>query len=99
LRQIKEKNAMKKIIVATMLVAGMSFGTSAMAAMSKADCEALWKKADANADGKLNGAEAKPYIAAMMSAKLKLKDTKGASLTAEEFLQNCQKGTFDKVKK
>lgn len=72
--------------------------TPAMAAMSVAECEALWKKADVNADGSVAGAEAKMYTEAMTGAKMKTKDVTGEKIDADEFLKACQEGAFDSMK-
>lgn len=89
---------MKAFLVASMLVASISFAPLAMAAMSQADCQATWTKADVNSDGKMDGKEAKPFIEAMTVAKQKPMDSTGKSLQSEEFLKSCQAGTFDSVK-
>jgi len=89
---------MKKFLVASILVASISFAPLAMAAMSQADCQATWKKADVNSDGKMDGMEAKPFIDAMILAKVKPMDSKGKSLQSAEFLKSCEAGTFDSVK-
>jgi len=89
---------MKTFLVASMLVAGISFAPMAMAAMSQGECQAIWKNADANSDGKMDGMEAKPFIEAMILAKVKPMDSKGKSLQSAEFLKSCEAGTFDSVK-
>jgi hypothetical protein len=90
---------MKTFLVASMLVATISFAPLAMATMSQTDCQATWKKADVNSDGKMNGMEAKPFIDAMVLAKQKPMDSKGKSLQSGEFLESCEAGTFDRVKR
>lgn len=70
----------------------------ALAAMSQAECEALWKKADVNADGSVAGAEAKMYTDAMTGANMKAKDATGVKIEADEFLKACQEGAFDNMK-
>jgi hypothetical protein len=89
---------MKTFLVASMLVASISFAPMAMAAMSQGDCQAIWKNADVNSDGKMDGMEAKPFIDAMVAAKEKPMDSTGKSLQSAEFLKSCQAGTFDTVK-
>jgi hypothetical protein len=89
---------MKTFLVASMLVASISFAPLAMATMSQTDCQATWKKADINSDGKMDGMEAKPFIDAMILAKQKPMDSKGKSLQSGEFLKTCEAGTFDSVK-
>lgn len=69
-----------------------------LAAMSQTDCEALWKKADTNGDGSVAGAEATKYTEAMTGAKMKMKDTTGQKIEADEFLKACQDGAFDSMK-
>jgi hypothetical protein len=87
---------MKTFLAASALVASIAFAPLAMATMSQADCQAAWKKADVNSDGKMDGLEAKPYIDAMVAAKEKPMD--GKSLQSAEFLKSCQAGTFESVK-
>jgi hypothetical protein len=89
---------MKTFLVASMLVASISFAPLAMATMSQTDCQATWKKADINSDGKMDGMEAKPFIDAMILAKQKPMDSKAKSLQSGEFLKTCEAGTFDSVK-
>lgn len=89
---------MKTFLVASMLVASISFASISMAEMSQADCQAIWKNADANSDGKMDGMEAKPFVDAMIAAKEMPKDSKGKSLQSTEFLKSCRGGTFDTVK-
>ena len=55
---------MRKGMAVAIVVLATCAGLSASAA-SDADCKALWKKADANHDGKLSDAEAQPYFAMM----------------------------------
>ncbi len=89
---------MKTFLVASMLVASISFAPMAIAEMSQADCQAIWKNADANSDGKMDGMEAKPFVDAMIAAKEISKENKGKSLQSAEFLKSCKAGTFDTVK-
>jgi len=72
--------------------------TPSFAVMSEADCQALWKKADTNGDGKVTGAEAKIYIEAMTVMNMKTKDASGEKIDADEFLKACQQGAFDNIK-
>lgn len=88
---------MKKILLISIIPLCLSV-TPALAAMSQAECEALWKKADVNADGNVAGAEAKMYTEAMTGANMKTKDATGEKIEADEFLKACQEGTFDKMK-
>jgi hypothetical protein len=81
-----------------MLIASYSFAPMAMAKMSRADCQAVWKSADVNRDGKMDGLEAKPFIDAMIAAQEKSMDSQGKSLPSGEFLKSCEAGTFDSVK-
>jgi hypothetical protein len=74
------------------------FATPTHAAMTQAECEALWKKADVNGDGNVAGAEAKMYTEAMTGANMKTKDATGEKIEADEFLKACQEGTFDNMK-
>lgn len=88
---------MKKALLVSLFPLCLSI-TPAVAAMSQADCEALWKKADVNSDGSVAGAEAKMYTEAMTGANMKTKDATGEKLEADEFLKACREGTFDKMK-
>ncbi|MFZ5672610.1 MAG: hypothetical protein ACOZAM_06560 [Pseudomonadota bacterium] len=88
---------MKKALFVLFLPLCLSV-TPAFAAMSQAECEALWKKADVNGDGNVAGAEAKMYTEAMTGANMKTKDTTGEKIEADEFLKACQEGAFDKIK-
>ena len=89
---------MRTLIVASMLIASCSFAPMAMAKMSRADCQAVWKSADVNGDGKMDGLEAKPFVDAMIAAQEKSMDSQGKSLASGEFLKSCEAGTFDSVK-
>ena len=88
---------MKAFLAASALVASISFAPLTMATMSQTDCQATWKKADINSDGKLEGMEAKPFIDAMILAMQKPMNSKGESLQSGEFLKACEAGTFDSV--
>ena len=70
--------------------------TPSFAAMSQADCEAMWKKADMNTDGSLDPTEAKMYTDAMMKANMTTTDA--SKLTSTEFMKACQAGAFDSMK-
>lgn len=78
------------LMFAVALLGGTSTGTWAQ--QSAADCEALWTKADANTDGTLKGDEAKPYLDKMTAANAKTADP--TAVTKDEFMPECQKGTF-----
>ncbi len=61
-------------------------------AMTDAECTTMWKQADANSDGMLNGAEADRYMAMMRVAN----KTMGADGTMTEtlFQENCKTDIF-----
>jgi hypothetical protein len=88
---------MKKLLLIVAVPLCLS-ATPVLAAMSQADCEALFKKADTNSDGSVSGAEAKMYTEAMTGANMKTKDTTGEKIEADEFMKACQEGAFDKMK-
>ena len=88
---------MKQLLLIVALPLSL-LATPAFAAMSQADCEAMWKKADTNGDGSVAGAEAKMFTEAMTGANMKAKDATGEKIEADEFLKACQAGTFDKMK-
>jgi hypothetical protein len=89
---------MKTFLAASMLVASISFAPMAMAEKSQADCQAAWKQADANKDGKMDGMEARPFVDAMISAQEISADNKGKALLASDFMRSCKAGTYDTVK-
>lgn len=66
------------------------------AAMSDADCEAAFKKADGNSDGTLTDQEAGQYYAAMRIAN---KPVAGGTMTKDVFLSNCKAGMYETVKR
>ena len=86
---------MKKLLLIVALPLSL-LAAPTFAAMSQADCEAMWKKADTNGDGSVTGAEAKMFTEAMTGVNMKPKDATGEKLEADEFLAACQ--AFDKVK-
>jgi two-component system, response regulator PdtaR len=86
---------MKKLFVICTVPLLLS-ATSAFAAMSKADCEAMFKKADTNSDGSLDSTEAKVYMDAMTKASITPLDPK--KLSNMDFMKACQAGAFDSLK-
>lgn len=87
---------MSKLFFATS-VALLSLGSAALAA-SPEDCTAMWKKADAKAEGKLSGDLAKPYLAAMDALKIPAAMAKDGVLDGKEFQDACQKDAFKDMK-
>ena len=61
-------------------------------AMTDAECTTMWKKADANGDGLLNGSEGDRYMA-MMRVANKTMGADGALIQAM-FLENCKADVF-----
>jgi hypothetical protein len=55
---------MQKCLIVAVIAAATCAGLPALAA-TDAECQAMWTKADANKDGKLNDAEAQRYLAMM----------------------------------
>ena len=66
--------------------------TGPAAAMSSDDCTLMWKTADTNSDGMLNGAEADRYSAAMRTAG-KTFDANG-TMNEAAFMDNCKADVF-----
>ena len=64
-------------------------------AIPDAECATMWKQADANRDGLLNGAEADRYMA-MMRVANKTMGADGA-LDQAMFLENCKADVFKTV--
>jgi len=87
---------MSKLFLAA-TVAFVSFGSVAMAATPE-DCTAMWKKADAKAEGKIAGDVAKPYLAAMDAMKMPAAMGKDGVVADKEFMDACQKDAFKDVK-
>lgn len=86
---------MKLLVMGAILGMTVAFAAPASAAMSTADCTALWKKADTNSDGKVTGEEGKMYSTAMTDAKMKPMDAN--MVTDAEFMKACEGGAFDKM--
>ena len=59
-------------------------------ALTDEECAAMWKSADANADGMISGAEADRYAAAMRVANKTVPD----SLDQAAFIDNCKADVF-----
>jgi hypothetical protein len=87
---------MSKLLLATAL-AFATLGSAAMAATAE-DCTAMWKKADAKAEGKLSGDMAKPYLVAMDAMKMPAAMAKDGVLDGKEFLAACEKDAFKDMK-
>ena len=76
------------------LIVGVAAACLAMPAFaaSDADCQAMWKKADANGDGTLSATESVRYSAAM-----RIKDYKAAAdgtLTQATFMEACKADVY-----
>ena len=85
---------MRKIFAfTTALLLTTSF---ANAAMTDADCEAAFKKADSNSDSTVSDTEASQYFAAIRIANKPLADGK---ITKTDFLAHCKSGVFDTVQR
>ena len=87
---------MSKLFLATS-IALLSLGSAAFAA-SADDCTAMWKKADAKAEGKIAGDMAKPYLAAMDAVKMPSSMAKDGVVNDKEFLDACMKDAFKDMK-
>ena len=68
----------------------MMFAASAQA-MTAAECDAAWTKADTNTDGFITETEAARYYAAARNAGKPF----GDKLAKADFLTNCQAGMFE----
>jgi len=87
---------MSKLILVT---GGVFLAMSSYAlAASNEDCTAMWKKADAKAEGKVAGDMAKPYLTAMEAAKMPAAGAKDGVVTDKEFMDACVKDAFKDMK-
>jgi hypothetical protein len=77
---------MKKIAVVTVLAA-MSLAAPSLAA-TDAECQDLWKRADANGDGLLSDNESVRYVA-LMRVGNRTMATEGR-ITQSEFMDACK---------
>ena len=81
---------MKKIAVVVALAA-MSFAVPSLAA-TDAECQDLWKKADANSDGVLSDRESIRYVA-LMRVGNRTMATEGR-ITQSEFMDACKADVY-----
>lgn len=82
---------MKKLCGAVALAIPLGFASPAMAA-SKADCTAMWNKADANNIGHISGKQAAIYMDAIQTSG---RTTAAADrIAVEEFMTACMAGVF-----
>ncbi|MFN0219179.1 MAG: hypothetical protein ACKVP4_10230 [Hyphomicrobium sp.] len=56
--------------------------------LSKADCQAIWSKADSSEAGSLTAAQAQPYLTNFKSVDANA----DGKVSGDEFLAGCQKG-------
>ncbi|WP_395714199.1 hypothetical protein [Reyranella sp.] len=77
--------------VAIAALAAVGFAAPAWAA-SDAECQDMWKKADANADGVLSDAESARYVALMRIGN-KVYATEG-KITQAEFMDACKADVY-----
>ena len=87
---------MTKLLIAS-AIALLALTPAAFAATPE-DCTAMWKKADAKAEGKLSGDMAKPYLMAMETMKMPAAGAKDGVLTDKEFVDACSKDAFKDMK-
>ena len=87
---------MSKIFAAA-AVAFLALSPVAFAASTE-DCTAMWKKADAKAEGKLSGDMAKPYLMAMDEMKMSAAMAKDGVVMDKEFMAACMKDAFKDMK-
>ena len=71
---------------------GAVVSVPASAAMSAANCTALWNRADTNDNGELVRAETLPYVAAMTDAEMK--PVQPGLISKIEFMKACEDGAF-----
>jgi hydroxyethylthiazole kinase-like sugar kinase family protein len=82
---------MKMLCGAAVMAVALGFASPVMAA-SKADCAAMWNKADANNIGHVSGKEAAVYMDAMQASG---RTTAAADrITVEEFMAACMADVF-----
>lgn len=81
---------MKKML-ALAAVAALAVGAPAFAA-TDAECQDMWKKADANSDGNVTGGEALRYMAFMRVAGMTVA-TEG-TITQTEFMNACKADAY-----
>jgi hypothetical protein len=87
---------MNKLIIASAAAALMvGISGSAFAAMSAADCQSLFERADISKDGSLQADEAKVFLDAMNQAQVKPKDA--SMVTKDEFTMACEKDAFASI--
>ncbi|HJQ57824.1 MAG TPA: hypothetical protein VJ890_13000 [Vineibacter sp.] len=84
-----QENNMKRLAVVAAIAAGIAMPA---AAMTEAECDALWRKADANSDGTLNDAEAARYLAALRVHNRTI--PADGRITAATFKQACLADDF-----
>jgi hypothetical protein len=88
--------SMNKLIIASAAAALMvGISGSAFAAMSAADCQSLFERADISKDGSLQADEAKVFLDAMNQAQVKPKDA--SMVTKDEFTMACEKDAFASI--
>jgi hypothetical protein len=86
---LKQGEIMKSFFVTAvvcLVVSGPAF------AMSDVECQAMWKQADTDSNGVLNGSEANRYLAMMRTANKSM----GADAAINEaiFVENCKADIF-----
>jgi hypothetical protein len=85
-----------KIVPAALFLGAVAL-TPAVAqdTMSAEQCQDMMKKADKNSDGSLGQGEMEPFVEKMKGANMKPKNE--SVVSSDEFMENCQKGTFKDV--
>ena len=81
---------MKTVSIIAMTL-GVVFSSPGFAA-TDTDCDSLWKKADVNGDGSLNGAEASRYAASMRIANKNV--SPDGTISKDAFAENCKSNVF-----
>ncbi len=80
---------MKKLLLTA---AACLFISAPAFAMTDADCSAMWKQADTNGDGMLNGSEGDRYAAWLRLSEKPLAE--GTMLNEAMFQENCKADVF-----
>ena len=82
---------MKSITLLAVCALLSSASIAAAAAMTEADCSALFTKLDVNKDGNLTESEATSYYAALKTPAV------GGKLSQTQFMDECKAGNFSQV--
>ena len=92
---------MKKLLIAASTLAfAVGLSAPAFAETKAPDCQAMFAEVDANDNGWVDGAEAKPFLDAIKKAGLESVDANtDGFLNVDEFIEACEKGAFKDLAK